>query len=107
MGRRIFRDGSHSVKKSISKVLPRLSRSARRCRAQTLIVTPLLTICEELSRIFVNIVDLIEARRLGREPTIFPSRSALRQYSRETGKIFNKRRAKANGYLTALLIVMF
>lgn len=62
---------------------------------------------EDLSRVFVNIVDLIEARRLGLAPRIFSSRASLRRYSRETGKMFSKRKAKADGYLSILLIHMF
>ena len=61
---------------------------------------------EDLPSVFVNIVDLIEARRLGLAPRIFSSRSSLRRYSQETGKIFSKRKAKADGYLSVLLIHM-
>ncbi|PSN59007.1 hypothetical protein BS50DRAFT_509359 [Corynespora cassiicola Philippines] len=58
---------------------------------------------KKLSRVHVNIVDLIDGRRTGDEPPMFPSMKALRRYTRSMGKFFPKEEAKAEGFLKALL----
>ncbi|TFK97055.1 hypothetical protein BDV98DRAFT_554505 [Pterulicium gracile] len=60
-----------------------------------------------LKEVNVNIVDLVDARRTGKRVNRFPSREALRKYSRKHKKIFSLQRAKDNGILTVLLIDMF
>lgn len=60
-----------------------------------------------LSRTAVNLVDLIDSRRTGERVKVFPSRTALRNYSIKQNKIFPKKKAKADGFLCALLIEIF
>lgn len=60
-----------------------------------------------LSRISVNLVDLVDSHRTGEKVKLFPSKNALRNYSINHNKIFSKRQAKADGYVCALLIQMF
>lgn len=60
-----------------------------------------------LSKIAVNLVDLIDSRRTGKKVKLFPSKNALRNYSIKHDKIFPKRQAKADGFLCALLIEIF
>lgn len=62
---------------------------------------------QALSKLAINIVDLIDARRTGEPLQIFQSKAELRAYSRATGKIFSKKKAKSDGYLKVLLIQMF
>lgn len=45
---------------------------------------------------------LIDARRTGKEVKIFPSKSALRNYTRNTEKFFPKRAAKQDGFKALL-----
>jgi len=56
--------------------------------------------------VFINIVDLIDCRRTGRQVQRHASKDALRKYTKRTEKIYPKKLAKENGFLTALLIVM-
>ena len=51
----------------------------------------------------VNIVDYIEAKRLGASVQRFKSVKELALYTKETGKVFPKRSAKAGGVLKYLL----
>jgi hypothetical protein len=57
--------------------------------------------------VYVNIVDLIDARRTGVPAASFPSKRALRSYSKTQNKIFPKAEAKRDGFVKALLIDMF
>ena len=47
------------------------------------------------------------SRKKGKQVRKFPTRRALQQYSISSGKIFPKKTAKADGFLSALLILMF
>ncbi|KAI9835323.1 MAG: hypothetical protein M1819_002467 [Sarea resinae] len=60
-----------------------------------------------LKSVNVNLVDLVNCRRTGAPVQLFPSRTALREYSMENDKIFPRKAAKADGFIKALLIVMF
>jgi hypothetical protein len=63
---------------------------------------------QELRKLYINIVDLIDCRRAGQYPVLrHKSKGALRRYSKETKKIFSLKRAKENGFLTVLLIEMY
>ena len=62
---------------------------------------------QALSHVAVNLVDLIDSRRTGKRVKLFPSKSALRNYSIQQRKIFPKDKAKADGFLSALLIEIF
>jgi hypothetical protein len=63
----------------------------------------------ELSKVFVNIVDLMEYRRKGRrrrKPKQFADLEELREYSHDTKKYYPKENAKAE-MLRVLLKVLF
>ncbi|KAI9771739.1 MAG: hypothetical protein M1839_002754 [Geoglossum umbratile] len=80
------------------------------CREVEISPTPAsITQCKkELKRTHVNIVDLIDCRRTGEYPVLqHKSKAALRRYTLKHGKIFSLKRAKQNGFLTALLIGVF
>ena len=62
---------------------------------------------QALSHVAVNLVDLIDSRRTGKRVKLFPSKAALRNYSIQQRKIFPKHKAKADGFLSALLIEIF
>ncbi|KAM5475406.1 hypothetical protein MauCBS54593_001094 [Microsporum audouinii] len=63
-----------------------------------------ITKCRKaLSKVHVNLVDLIDARRTGKAPTKFPNSQSLREYTLSKGKIFPKAAAKEEGFLKALL----
>lgn len=71
-------------------------------------IPPSINQCKKaLSKIAVNLVDLIDSRRTGKKVKLFPSKNALRNYSIKHDKIFPKRQAKADGFLCALLIEIF
>ena len=52
----------------------------------------------------INLVDFMRTRGQGVKPRHFTSLKALSRYIRETEKWFPKKQAKANRFLTALLI---
>ncbi|PYH93937.1 hypothetical protein BO71DRAFT_419687 [Aspergillus ellipticus CBS 707.79] len=56
-----------------------------------------------LSKVHVNIVDLLECRQLGCKPRKFPSQKALTTYTRKSGKFFGKSIAKQDKLLKVLL----
>lgn len=56
---------------------------------------------------YVNLVDLVDAKRRNLKPEIFSTAGALAAYIQDTGKIFPKARAKANPLLKQFLIVVF
>ncbi|KAJ7849445.1 hypothetical protein B0H13DRAFT_2402755 [Mycena leptocephala] len=64
--------------------------------------------CREMFRteVFVNIVDLMDGRRMGTSVRTHASAKALRSYSKRTKKIFPKENAKKNPFLKVLLIEM-
>lgn len=64
-------------------------------------------VMQALSRVYINIVDLTQARATGKPVTKFKSAGALRDYILKTRKIFPKEAAKKNGFLKALLITVF
>ncbi|KAJ7448679.1 hypothetical protein B0H11DRAFT_2202355 [Mycena galericulata] len=65
--------------------------------------------CKEVLRtkVWVNIYDLIDAKKTGQPVKKHSSANALREYSKESDKIFPKKIAKQNRFLAALLIEMF
>ncbi|KAF3396045.1 hypothetical protein F1880_006643 [Penicillium rolfsii] len=60
-----------------------------------------------LSNIHVNLVDLVNSRRTGQKVKHFPNVATLRNYTRDTNKIFPKSAAKEDGFLKALLRVIY
>jgi len=67
-----------------------------------------ITGCRKALRgVFVNIVDLVDARRTGTPVKRHASMKALRAYIKKTGKIYPKKAAKKNGFLKAFLITVF
>ncbi|KAJ5154412.1 uncharacterized protein N7500_009851 [Penicillium coprophilum] len=67
-----------------------------------------ITKCRKaLAKVHVNLVDLIDSRRTGKQVKHFASQKALRKYTIETGKIFPKSAAKKDGFLKALLREIF
>ncbi|KAJ7259904.1 hypothetical protein C8J57DRAFT_1185085 [Mycena rebaudengoi] len=56
--------------------------------------------------IWVNIFDLISAKRTGTRVRRHPSRVALREYTKD-GKIFPKATVKTNDFLKVLLVEIF
>ncbi|KAJ5592214.1 hypothetical protein N7537_009118 [Penicillium hordei] len=60
-----------------------------------------------LAKTHVNLVDLVDSRRTGKNVKHFPSPKALREYTLNTRKIFPKSAAKKDGFLKALLRVIF
>jgi hypothetical protein len=62
---------------------------------------------QALKGVWVNIVDLIDARRTGIPVKRHGSMKALRDYIRKTKKIYPKEAAKQNGFLKAFLITVF
>ncbi|KAI0628795.1 hypothetical protein C8Q77DRAFT_1161825 [Trametes polyzona] len=73
----------------------------------TIVPTSVTQAKKVLGGVYVNIVDLVDARRCGVKPRIFASAGELAAYIRKTGKIFPKARAKANPLLKQFLIVVF
>ncbi|KAE8377106.1 hypothetical protein BDV26DRAFT_264426 [Aspergillus bertholletiae] len=66
--------------------------------------TASITQCRKaLSRVHVNLVDLIDSRRSGTLVQQFPSLRALRKYTLDSGKIFPRTAAKKDGFLKDLL----
>jgi len=67
-----------------------------------------ITGCKKaLKGVWVNIVDLIDARRTGKPVERHESMLALRAYIKRTKKIYPKDAAKQNGFLKAFLITVF
>ncbi|PYH78828.1 hypothetical protein BO82DRAFT_341789 [Aspergillus uvarum CBS 121591] len=65
---------------------------------------PSITQCKKaLSRVHVNLVDLIECRLLGTKPRTFKNVSQLADYTRDTGKFFNRTLAKQDKLLRIFL----
>jgi hypothetical protein len=58
---------------------------------------------QKLKQVHVNLVDLINCRRQHTEVKVFKTQKALVTYTRATGKIFPKTKAKADGLLQILL----
>ncbi|KAL4916351.1 hypothetical protein BDW62DRAFT_212065 [Aspergillus aurantiobrunneus] len=56
-----------------------------------------------LAKVHVNLFDLIDSRRTGATVQRFPNRAALKEYTKDTGKIFPKEAAKEDGFLKELL----
>ncbi|KAK5936607.1 hypothetical protein PMZ80_011135 [Knufia obscura] len=86
----------------------KLSNWQHLCREVGIEPQKSITQCKRmLSKVAVNIVDLVDHRRTGSAVQQFASKARLRRYSITTGKIFSKKNAKEDGYLSALLIQMF
>ncbi|KAJ7767873.1 hypothetical protein DFH07DRAFT_915484 [Mycena maculata] len=62
---------------------------------------------QALHNVWVNIYDLIDAKRTGRPVKRHPSLVALRKYTMIHKKIFPKHAAKQNRFLKVLLVEMF
>ncbi|KAJ5215245.1 uncharacterized protein N7498_001652, partial [Penicillium cinerascens] len=60
-----------------------------------------------LGSVHVNLVNLVDSRRTGQKVEQFPSVAALRKYTREMNKIFPRSAAKEDGFLKALLRVIY
>ncbi|KAF7156703.1 hypothetical protein CNMCM5623_000376 [Aspergillus felis] len=56
-----------------------------------------------LSKVYVNIVDLLDCRILKKKPTKFPSLRALEKYTRETRRVFSRHLGKQDKLLRILL----
>ncbi|KAJ7449477.1 hypothetical protein B0H11DRAFT_2247215 [Mycena galericulata] len=59
------------------------------------------------NKVWVNIYDLIDAKRTGRPVKKHASADALRKYTKKTKKIFPKASAKGNPFLKVLLVELF
>jgi hypothetical protein len=57
-------------------------------------------------KVWVNIIDLVDHQRMGEQLKFHGTEGELRDYTKETKKIFSKEQAKENGFLTALLITL-
>ena len=66
------------------------------------------TNCEKaLSKVHVNLVDLVDSRRTGKKVKRFSSPGELQNYTANTRRIFPKDAAKEDGFLKALLRTIF
>ncbi|KAI0657188.1 hypothetical protein C8Q70DRAFT_919967 [Cubamyces menziesii] len=64
--------------------------------------------CKEALRpVHVNLIDLVDSKRQNTKPKTFATETACANYTRRTGKIFPKARAKANPLLRQFLVVVF
>ncbi|KAF7329415.1 hypothetical protein MKEN_00203400 [Mycena kentingensis (nom. inval.)] len=65
--------------------------------------------CKKIIRdeVFVNIFDMLDAKRTGGALRKHDSKEELKEYFRRTGKIFPLANAKENVFLAVLLIKMF
>ncbi|KAF7367751.1 hypothetical protein MSAN_00839100 [Mycena sanguinolenta] len=64
--------------------------------------------CKQVLRTtWINIFDLLDAKRTGRPVKKHASAKALREYTKREDKIFPKKDAKKNRFLKAWLIKMF
>ncbi|KAJ5974693.1 hypothetical protein N7481_011903 [Penicillium waksmanii] len=67
-----------------------------------------ITQCRKaLGNVHVNLVDLVDCRRNGQTARRFPSVAALQKYTKKTDKIFPRSAAKEDGFLKALLRVIY
>lgn len=55
----------------------------------------------------MNLVDLVDAKRIGSAVVVFPTVEALARYTRSTEKYFPRDHAKAGGVLKYLLRHIF
>ena len=55
----------------------------------------------------MNLIDLIDSKRCGRSARVFPSKEALRQYTKKKKKFCPKLAAKDGGSVSKLLIEIF
>lgn len=62
---------------------------------------------QALSKVSVNIIDLLDSRRAGTQVRTFKSRRQLAEYSKEHDKIFNRNVAKQDKLLRVLLRPLF
>ncbi|EED22065.1 conserved hypothetical protein [Talaromyces stipitatus ATCC 10500] len=63
-----------------------------------------VTKCKKaLSKVNVNLVNLIDCRTTGEKPLLFPSLDALRKYTRKRGRAFPREEAKEDGFIKILL----
>ncbi|KAH6853810.1 hypothetical protein B0I37DRAFT_16153 [Chaetomium sp. MPI-CAGE-AT-0009] len=60
-----------------------------------------------LSTVHVNIHDLIDAVKQGTTPHRFGNAGQLAEYTRRTGRVFPKKKAKEMGAVRALLRLIF
>ncbi|PYI09686.1 hypothetical protein BO78DRAFT_308086 [Aspergillus sclerotiicarbonarius CBS 121057] len=58
---------------------------------------------QALSKVYVNIVDILECRQLGQKPRKFHTLKALIAYTRDSGKFFGRGLAKQDKLLGTLL----
>ncbi|KAJ6568976.1 hypothetical protein B0H19DRAFT_939456, partial [Mycena capillaripes] len=64
--------------------------------------------CKQVLRtVWVNIFDLLDAKRTGQPVKKHPSADALRKYSKKNRKIYKLSEAKKNPFLKVLLVDMF
>lgn len=68
-----------------------------------LLQSPTHDLHQVLSKVFVNLVDLIDSRRRGTKVSTFRNVNALREYTIRTHKTFPKQKAKQDGVLKILL----
>ncbi|KAF4631442.1 hypothetical protein G7Y89_g6692 [Cudoniella acicularis] len=62
---------------------------------------------QALSKVFVNIWDLLDAVKADTTPTLFPNRRELANYTMRTRRVYPKEKAKEEGPVRALLIHIF
>lgn len=62
-----------------------------------------MTVLKALSKVYVNIVDLMDCRRSGGTPRLFLSLNALQNYTYKTGRFFPREKAKKEGFVRVLL----
>ncbi|KAJ8482701.1 hypothetical protein ONZ51_g5193 [Trametes cubensis] len=62
---------------------------------------------QALRPVHVNLIDLVDSKRQNTKPKTFATETACANYTRRTGKIFPKARAKANPLLRQFLVVVF
>ncbi|TVY48025.1 hypothetical protein LOCC1_G001074 [Lachnellula occidentalis] len=67
-----------------------------------------LTKCKnELSGVWINIYDFIDSQREGKIPRRFPTQRQLSVYTRNSKKVYPKKKAKEGGPVRALLAHIF
>ncbi|KAI0668367.1 hypothetical protein C8Q78DRAFT_1046767 [Trametes maxima] len=69
--------------------------------------TSIIECKKALKNVHVNLIDLVESKNSARKLRKFTTARALAAYTRETMKIFPKRRAKENPLLKQFLVVVF
>ena len=60
-----------------------------------------------LKNIHVNLIDLLDAHRTGKDATIFSSAKKLRKYTIASGKTFLRDQAKEDGFINIFLVKLF